>query len=166
MTLPSSLRNLRPDTSSPGWPLIPWIPWTLHLLHRLTFPYQAPFPLLALLWNQGRPAIEGRIGRWSCQTVAGTRCLVAVPAVEHLDPHLGEEHLVLMKHLRKREMSLLLAVVPRTLTRLPLLPLALPPRGEGCLLPPTRIGLWYPRAQVTQVTHLEGTVGWLARLVR
>ena len=23
MTLPSSLRNLRPDTSSPGWPLIP-----------------------------------------------------------------------------------------------------------------------------------------------
>ena len=66
MTLPSSLRNLRPDTSSPGWPWIPWIPWTLHLLHRLTFPYQAPFPLLALLWNQGRPAIEGRIGRWSC----------------------------------------------------------------------------------------------------
>ena len=110
----------------------------------------------------------GILAPWQPGTLAPghPRALVAVPAVEPLDPHLGEEDLVLMKHLRKRKMSLLLPAVQRTLTRLPHITLGLPPRREGCLLPPTRMGLWCPRAQVTQVTHLEETVGWVARLVR
>ena len=63
-------------------------------------------------------------------------------------------------------MSLLPTVVTRTFTRLPHLPLGLPPRGEVCLLPPTWVGLRCLRAQVTQVTHLEETVGWVDSLVR